>query len=101
MVRGARGPSRVSSARGDQSLPRQHMEVEMKMVKSLLLGTAAGLVAVDRNQPRGRPEEKTFHHLHLNLHMLSWEGLISSGAAHPGRSPGSPHHPLCPLPRGP
>src|SRR5262245_44456607 len=46
MVRGARGPSRVSSARGDQSLPRQHMEVEMKMVKSLLLGTAAGLVAV-------------------------------------------------------
>src|SRR5215468_1977013 len=46
MVRGARGPSRVSSARGDQSLPRQHMEVEMKMVKSLLLGTAAGLMAV-------------------------------------------------------
>src|SRR5215510_6447459 len=46
MVRGARGPSRVSSARGDQSLPRQHMEVEMKMLKSLLLGTAAGLVAV-------------------------------------------------------
>src|SRR5262249_15928055 len=52
----------------------------------------------DRNESRGRPEEKTFHHLHLTLHMLSWEGLISSGAAHPGRSPGSPHHPLSPLP---
>src|SRR5438034_10381357 len=28
-----RGPSRVSSARGDQSLPRQHMQLEMKTVK--------------------------------------------------------------------
>src|SRR5262249_1656416 len=46
-----------------------------------------GLRPSDRNKSRGRPEEKTFHHLHLNLHMLSWEGLISSGAAHPGRSP--------------
>src|SRR5262249_58180085 len=55
MVRGARGPSRVSSARGDQSLPRQHMEVEMKMVKSLLLGTAAGLVAVAGAQAADMP----------------------------------------------
>src|SRR5262249_17245888 len=46
-----------------------------------------GVRPSDRNKSRGRPEEKTFHHLHLNLHMLSWEGLISSGAAHPGRSP--------------
>src|SRR6266516_2607248 len=50
-----RGPSRVSSARGDQSLPRQHMEVEMKMVKSLLLGTAAGLVAVAGAQAADMP----------------------------------------------
>src|SRR5260370_27836193 len=49
------GPSRVSSARGDQSLPRQHMEVEMKMVKSLLLGTAAGLVAVAGAQAADMP----------------------------------------------
>src|SRR5499427_2915054 len=55
MVRGARGPSRVSSARGDQSLPRQHMEVEMKMVKSLLLGTTAGLVAVAGAQAADMP----------------------------------------------
>src|SRR5262249_37427322 len=46
-----------------------------------------GLRPSDRNKSRGRPEEKTFHHLHLTLHVLSWEGLISSGAAHPGRSP--------------
>src|SRR5262249_22801873 len=46
-----------------------------------------GLRPSDRNQSPGRSEEKTFHHLHLNLHMLSWEGLISSGAAPPGRSP--------------
>src|SRR5262249_16132315 len=46
-----------------------------------------GLRPSDRNESRGRPDDKTFHHLHLNLHMLSWEGLNSSGAAHPGRSP--------------
>jgi hypothetical protein len=48
----------------------------------------------NRHQTRCGPEEKAFHHLHLNLHMLSWEGSISSGAAHPGR-PLSPHHPAC------
>src|SRR4029450_9171545 len=57
-----------------------------------------GLRPSDRNKSRGRPEEKTFHHLHLNLHMLSWEGLISSGAAHPGRSPRPLLSGLCPLP---
>src|SRR5437660_6560070 len=45
----------VSSARGDQSLPRQHMEVEMKMVKSLLVGPAAGLVAVAGAQAADMP----------------------------------------------
>src|SRR5262249_2111669 len=29
-----------------------------------------GLRLSDRNQSRGRPEEKTFHHLHLNLHVV-------------------------------
>src|SRR5262249_137633 len=40
---------------GDRSLPRQRMEVEMKMVKSLLLGTAAGLVAVAGAQAADMP----------------------------------------------
>src|SRR5262249_9084841 len=44
-----RGPSRVSSAR------RRPTEVEMKMVKSLLLGTAAGLVAVAGAQAADYP----------------------------------------------
>ena len=50
-----RGPSRVSSARRRPILPRQQMEVEMKMVKSLLLGTAAGLVAVAGAQAADMP----------------------------------------------
>ena len=41
----------------------------------------------DRDEPRGGTEQKTFHHLHLNLHLLSWEDRSPSGAAHPGRSP--------------
>jgi hypothetical protein len=41
----------------------------------------------DRDEPRGGTEQKTFHHLHLNLHMLSWEDRSPSGAAHPGSSP--------------
>ena len=45
----------MSSARGNRTLPRQHMEVEMKMVKSLLLGTAAGLFAVAGAQAADMP----------------------------------------------
>ena len=41
----------------------------------------------DRDETRGGTEQKTFHHLHLNLHLLSWEDRSPSGAAHPGRSP--------------
>src|SRR3954466_2444127 len=50
-----RGPSRVSSARRRPILPRQQMEVEMKMVKILLLGAAAGLVAVAGAQAADMP----------------------------------------------
>ena len=53
--RGAKGTFRVSSARRRPILPRQQMEVEMKMVKSLLLGTAAGLVAVAGAQAADMP----------------------------------------------
>ena len=45
----------MSSARRRPILPRQQMEVEMKMVKSLLLGTAAGLVAVAGAQAADMP----------------------------------------------
>src|SRR5207244_7435793 len=50
-----RGTSRERSARGNQSLARHHMEVEMKMVKSLLLGSAAGLVVVAGAQAADMP----------------------------------------------
>src|SRR2546430_756671 len=64
---------------GDGTLPQRNSEVEMKMVKSLLLGSAAGVVAVAGAQAadlpvKAKPVEyvkicslygdgKTFHHL--------------------------------------
>ena len=54
--KGARGTSRVSSARGNRSLPDNIWRCEMKKItKSLLLGTAAGLVAVAGAQAADMP----------------------------------------------
>src|SRR6202521_5555543 len=51
-----REPSRVMTPGGDGTLPRHtNLEVTMKMVKSLLLGGAAGLVAVVGAQPADLP----------------------------------------------
>ncbi len=41
----------------------------------------------NRDEPRGGTEEKTFHHLHLNLHLLSWEGSVSAGRCSPWKVP--------------
>ena len=49
-----------------------------------------GLRPSDRDEPRGGTEEKTFHHLHLNLHVLSWEGSVSVGRCSPWKLPFTP-----------
>src|SRR5204863_722857 len=52
-----------------------------------------------RNEPRGGTEEKTFHHLHLNLHLLTWEGSVSVGRCSPWKVPlRSPLRPTRPVP---
>ncbi len=58
-----------------------------------------GLCPSDRDESRGGTEEKTSHHLHLNLHLLSWEGSVSVGRCSPWKVPfSSPHQPAFPLP---
>ena len=52
----------------------------------------------DRDETRGGTEQKTFHHLHLNLHLLSWEDRSPSGAAHPEGPLSSPSRPALPVP---
>src|SRR5262249_56917039 len=60
----------------------------------------------DRDQSRRRTEEKTFHHLHLNLHLLSWEGSVSVGRCSPWKVPLAPltsrpfRYLRCPLSNG-
>src|SRR3954452_21401000 len=50
-----RGPSRALRCPADGTLPTTNLEVTMKMVKSLLLGSAAGLVAVAGAQAADLP----------------------------------------------
>src|SRR3954453_8900976 len=50
-----RGPSRALRCPTDGTLPTTNLEVSMKMVKSLLLGSAAGLVAVAGAQAADLP----------------------------------------------
>ena len=46
-----------------------------------------GLRPSNRDEARCGTEEKTFHHLHLNLHCYPGRDRSPSGAAHPGRVP--------------
>src|SRR2546430_7150218 len=53
--RGLRGPSRVRRTRRRRNPPTTNLEVQMKRVKSLLLGSAAGVVAVAGAQAADLP----------------------------------------------
>src|SRR5205814_3190210 len=53
-------------------------------------GKIGGLRPRDRNDTRCGAEEKTFHHLHLNLQVPLWEGSSPPGAAHPWKVPFAP-----------
>src|SRR5262245_54552343 len=45
----------------------------------------------DRNHTRCGTEEETFHHLHLSLQIVLWEGSVSAGCTpHPWKVPFSP-----------
>src|SRR5262249_12275013 len=52
---GWRGPSSSACTRGDEPFQQNGNEVQMKMVKSLLLGSAAGIVAVAGAQAADLP----------------------------------------------
>jgi len=58
---------------------------------------ARGYITADaRNQTSCGAEEKTFHHLHLNLQVRLWEGSVSAGCMHtPWKVPFSPRL-ICP-----